>query len=125
MQTQVRTFVLCCWQYQEGFFCGVQSASYRPDFTRSKSPLIHIYIYRYIILIYTEIYGVSSRNSGSVATPSMQQCTLACLHLGAYRVYYNEGLKTDEEAKCFFAVIFDVLHCSNRGNRGLCCAKYI
>lgn len=28
----------------------------------------------------------------------MQQCTLVRMHLGAYRVYYNEGLKTDEEA---------------------------
>lgn len=54
----------------------------------------------------------------------MQQCTLVRMHLGAYRVYYNEGLKTDEEAKCFFAVILDVLYWSNRGNRGLCCAKY-
>ena len=54
----------------------------------------------------------------------MQQCTLVRMHLGAYRLYYNEGLKTDEEAKCFFAVILDVLYWSNRGNRGLCCAKY-
>ena len=49
----------------------------------------------------------------------MQQCTLVRMHLGAYRVYYNEGLKTDEEAKCFFAVILDVLYWSNRGQQRL------